>query len=152
VPVRALHIPSPSEEDPSEHIEAFAGAVKRLGGFDLCVLGIGTNGHVAFNEPGSARGSRARVVDLAEETRRAHAATFGSLGAVPRRGLTLGIADLMESRALLVLAAGAHKAAPIARALDGAPSERTPASWLAGHPEITWLLDERAASDLSARA
>jgi glucosamine-6-phosphate deaminase len=152
VPVRALHVPNPAAEDPEEHIDAFAGAVRRSGGFDLCVLGVGVNGHVAFNEPGSERDSRARVVELSEETRRAHAATFGSLDAVPRRGLTLGIADLLESRALLVLAAGPHKAEPVARAVEGERSADVPASWLRDHDDVTWLLDEAAAAALTARA
>jgi glucosamine-6-phosphate deaminase len=151
--VKALHVPNPSAEDPDEHITAFAGAVRRSGGMDLCVLGLGVNGHVAFNEPGSERDSRARVVDLTEETRRAHAPTFGSLKAVPRRGLTLGIADLMEARALLVLASGAHKASIVARVIDGGASADVPATWLREHTDVTWLLDEAAAGELQgARA
>jgi glucosamine-6-phosphate deaminase len=148
VPLRALHIPNSAAQDPEEHISAFAAAVKRAGGMDLCLLGIGTNGHVAFNEPGSAADSRAGVVDLCDETRRAHAPTFGSAEAVPGRGLTLGIADVMEARALLVLAAGARKAPIVARALEGAQSVEVPASWLRDHPAITWLLAEDAASAL----
>jgi glucosamine-6-phosphate deaminase len=150
VPVRALHVPNPAAEDPDEHIAAFAGAVRRSGGFDLCILGVGVNGHVAFNEPGSERDSRARVVELTEETRRAHIPTFGSLDAVPRRGLTLGIADLMDSRAMLVLAAGEHKASAVACAIEGEQSAEVPASWLRDHPQVTWLLDEAAAGSLSS--
>lgn len=150
VPVKALHIPNPSAEDPEEHIGAFAGAVRRSGGMDLCLLGIGTNGHVAFNEPGSEADSRARIVELAEETRRAHAPTFGSVDAVPRRGLTLGIADLLEATEILVIAAGDHKAEVVARAIEGPQSADTPASWLRSHPKITWLFDQAAASKLSA--
>ena len=150
VPVKALHVPNPSAEDPQEHITSFAGAVRRAGGMDLCLLGIGTNGHVAFNEPGSEADSRARVVELADETRRAHAATFGSVDAVPRRGLTLGIADLLEAREILVIAAGEHKSRAVAAAIEGEQSAETPASWLRNHPKITWLLDQAAASKLAA--
>jgi glucosamine-6-phosphate deaminase len=148
VPVKALHVPNPSADDPGEHIAAYAGAVRRLGGMDLCVLGVGINGHVAFNEPGSERDSRARIVELTEETRRAHAATFGSLDAVPRRGLTLGIADLMEARALVVLASGAHKSSVVAQAIEGKSSAEVPATWLRDHTDVTWLLDEAAAAEL----
>ena len=151
VPVRTLNIPNPASAEPDEHIAAFADAIRRAGGFDLCVLGIGRNGHVAFNEPGSGDDSRARVVDLAAESREAHAAAFGSLDAVPQRGLTLGVADLLEARQLLVMASGDAKAAIVARAVEGPPTAEVPASWLQGHANITWLLDEAAAAQLTRR-
>jgi glucosamine-6-phosphate deaminase len=90
-------------------------------------------------------------VALTEESRRAHATAFGSLEAVPLQGLTLGIADLLESRQLLVLAQGTGKAAIVARAIEGAQTEEVPASWLQGHERLTWLLDEAAAAQLSRR-
>lgn len=148
---RALHVPNPSAAHPDEHMRAFGDALRRAGGFDLCVLGIGANGHIAFNEPGSSRNSRARAVDLTPESRAAHAAAFGSLDAVPSRGMTLGVADLLESRAILVLASGARKAAIIARAIEGGMSADVPASWLQSHKDVTWLLDEDAASALAGR-
>ena len=144
----ALHCPNPSAQDPEEHIRAFADAIRRAGGIDLCVLGIGENGHIAFNEPGSARDSRARVVDLTIESRRAHAGAFGSLDSVPARGITLGIADLLESRSIIVLATGASKAKVVAAAIEGPQTEEVPASWLQS-VAVTWLLDEAAASSLS---
>jgi glucosamine-6-phosphate deaminase len=143
---RALHCPNPAALDPDEHIRAFADAIRRGGGLDLCVLGIGENGHIAFNEPGSARASRARVVDLAPTSRAAHAAAFGSLEAVPWRGITLGVADLLEARTMVVLASGRTKAAIVARAIHGEMTADVPASWLQTHPNITWLLDEDAAA------
>ena len=151
VPVRTLNIPNPSPANPAEHIDAYADAIRRAGGFDLCVLGIGRNGHVAFNEPGSAEDSRARVVELEASSREAHAEAFGSLEAVPARGLTLGIADLLEARTLLVLASGAAKSAVVARAIEGPPAADLPASWLQRHANITWLLDEAAAARLTRR-
>jgi len=147
-----LHLPDPAAPDPEAEIRAFAGGVRAAGGFDLCVLGIGVNGHIAFNEPGSARDSRARLVSLTPESRAAHAEAFGSLDAVPARGMTLGVADLLEARALLVLAQGDAKAAPVRDALEGAMTAAVPASWLQGHPDILWLLDEAAASRLDSRA
>lgn len=147
---RALHCPNPSAQDPDEHIRAFAGAIRRAHGLDLCVLGIGANGHIAFNEPGSARDSRARVVDLAIESRRAHASGFGSLEAVPARGMTLGVADLLESRQIIVMATGAAKAAIVSRAIDGAQTADVPASWLQSVDPL-WLLDEAAAAALKGR-
>jgi glucosamine-6-phosphate deaminase len=147
-PVKALHCPNPAAEHPGDHITAYADAIRRQGGLQLCMLGVGTNGHVAFNEPGSAQDCRARVVDLSEETRNAHVATFGSLDAVPRQGLTLGIADLMEAKSLLVLVQGASKAAILKAAIEDKPSADVPASWLRDHPDITWLIDEAAAAQL----
>jgi glucosamine-6-phosphate deaminase len=149
VGLHAVHVPNPGAADPETHIAAYAEAIRRSGGMDLCVLGVGVNGHVAFNEPGSLRDSRARVVALTPETRQAHAAGFGSLDAVPRRGVTLGVADILEARRLLVLAAGATKAAIVARALEGAVSDEVPASFLRDRADATWLLDEAAASHLT---
>jgi glucosamine-6-phosphate deaminase len=146
-----LHVPNSSGAEPHAMIERFANGIRQKGGLDLCMLGIGTNGHIAFNEPGSTVDSRARVVELTEETRRAHADAFGSLDAVPKRGVTLGIADIFESRAILVMAQGEAKAAIIARAIEEPQTAAVPASWLQGHDDVTWLLDEAAAARLASR-
>ncbi len=151
LPVRALHVPDAVAPEPEAHIADFAEAVRQAGGFDLCVLGIGTNGHIAFNEPGSARDSRARVVDLAETSRQAHAAAFGGIERVPRQGMTLGVADLLEARAIAVLATGAGKAEIVRRAIDGPMTAAVPASWLQAHGDCTWLLDAAAARTLRPR-
>jgi glucosamine-6-phosphate deaminase len=148
--LRALAVPDSSSADPHSEIARFVTAIRDAGGLDLCVLGVGTNGHIAFNEPGSALDSRARVVELTEESRRAHAADFRSLDAVPHRGMTLGVADILESRAILVLAQGAAKAPVVARAIDDPPSADVPASWLQTHTDVTWLLDEAAASEVQS--
>lgn len=150
-PVRALHIPNPAARDANEHVAAFADALRRAGGFDLCVLGIGRNGHIAFNEPGSAVDAPARVVELTPASREAHAATFGSLDDVPARGMTLGVDDILAARAILVLAHGERKAAIVHAAIEHAPSTNVPASWLQTHADVTWLLDEAAASQLAPR-
>jgi glucosamine-6-phosphate deaminase len=147
----ALHVPDPASDDAEAAIREHARAIERAGGIDLCVLGIGTNGHVAFNEPGAERDSRARVVELAASSREAHAVDFGSIEAVPDRGMTLGIADLLAARSLLVLASGAHKASIVAAAIEGAETADVPASWLRAHADLVWLLDEAAASKLSRR-
>lgn len=149
--VKALHCPDAGARYPDVHIRAFAAAIGFAGGLDLCVLGIGVNGHVAFNEPGSPRDSGARVVELAPESRAAHAEAFGSLEGVPRRGMTLGIVDVMEARALLVLVTGAHKAGAVRSAIEGAPAAAVPASWLQDHAHVTWLLDKAAAAKLGRR-
>ena len=148
-PVRAILCPDPATSEPAAEIAALGESIRAHGGLDLCVLGIGLNGHVAFNEPGSEADSPARVVDLDASTRRAHASAFGGLEAVPGRGMTLGLRDLSQSRALLILGTGVHKAAILRLALDGPASPTCPASLLRVHPAVTWLLDRDAASLLS---
>lgn len=149
--VKALHCPDAGARYPDVHIRAFAAAIGLAGGLDLCVLGVGVNGHIAFNEPGSARDAGARVVELAEASRAAHAAEFGSIEQVPWRGMTLGVVDLLAARRVFVLATGAHKADVVRAAIEGAPSAEVPASWLQAHGDVTWLLDESAAAKLSRR-
>lgn len=148
VPLHALHIPNPSAQDPEEHIAAFADAIRRSGGLDLCVLGVGTNGHIAFNEPPSAVGAPARVVTLAPSSREAHAEAFGGLEHVPTRAMTLGVDDLLAARRILALATGAHKAAIVRRAIEDPATADVPVSWLQRHPDCTWLLSAQAASEL----
>lgn len=149
VPFRALRCPDASATDPDSHILAFAEQIRIAGGLDLCVLGIGVNGHVAFNEPGSARDGRARGVALTAASREAHAEAFGSLDRVPASGMTLGVADLLESRRILVLAQGQRKAPIVRAALRGPQGARVPATWLRLHSDVTWLLDAAAASLLA---
>lgn len=151
IALHALHVPNPGAEDPDAHIAAFADALARAGGLDLCVLGIGRNGHIAFNEPGAAFDAPARVVMLDDVSRQAHAATFGGIERVPLRGMTLGVADILASRRILVLAHGAHKAEVVAAAIEGAPTAALPASWLQRHEGVTWMLDEEAAGRLARR-
>jgi len=149
VAFRALRCPDAATTHPGSHIRAFADEIRRSGGLDLCVLGIGVNGHIAFNEPGSARDSRARAVALTPASRNAHAEAFGSLDRVPVSGMTLGVADLLESRRILVLAQGPAKAPIVHAALRDHQGAEVPATWLQSHSDVTWLLDGAAASLLS---
>lgn len=149
VPVRELYCPNAADDHPARHIEEYAAAVRATGGLDLAVLGIGANGHVAFNEPGSERDAPSRVIDLAADSRTAHAEAFGGLGNVPAQGMTLGIADLLQARAILVLATGAHKADIVRAAVEDPPTADVPASWLQTHERVVWLLDVTAASKLA---
>lgn len=144
---REVRCPDPAARKPETHIAAYAKALRKAHRIDLCLLGIGTDGHIAFNEPGSERDSRARVVELTEESRQAHADDFGSLAAVPRTAMTLGVADLLESRAVIVLATGAEKATIIARAIEGPQTAAVPASWVQSVGAL-WLLDAAAAAGL----
>jgi len=126
----------------------YAAALAAAGGIDLQLLGIGRNGHIGFNEPGSARDSRTRVVELAPETRADAAQLFGGLANVPQRAITLGIADILDARAIRVLAFGAGKAQIVRRMLEGEIGPACPASFLRGHRDLRLVLDEPAAAGL----
>ena len=119
-----------------------------LGGVDLQLLGIGRNGHLAFNEPGSALDSRTRVVALSATTRRDNAEPFGA-EPVPTHAVTQGIGTILEARHLVLLATGEAKAAAVAAALTGPVTSECPASVLNRHPHVTVVLDAAAAGCLS---
>lgn len=138
-----VHIPGGAGE-----ARGYAEALQRAGGIDLQVLGVGRNGHIGFNEPGSARDSRTRVVSLAHETRAAAAPAFGGLENVPERALTLGVAEILEARAIRVLAFGKGKAEIVRRMLLGEVGPDCPASFLRGHADLRVLLDTGAAARL----
>lgn len=116
------------------------------GVFDVAVLGIGTNGHLGLNEPGSRVASRARVVDLHRSTQEA-SATYGS-GPLPERGVTFGLGNIMDASSVWLLATGMHKALIVADALTGPISTSVPASVLQEHPDLEVFLDPEAASRL----
>ncbi len=129
--------------------ERYEAALAAAGGVDLQVLGIGTDGHLAFNEPGSSLASRTRLKTLTEGTRRDNARFFGSLVEVPRHVLTQGLGTIRRARHLLLVATGEGKAQAVAEAVEGPVSASCPASVLQLHPHATVLLDEAAASRLA---
>ncbi|MEW6637809.1 MAG: glucosamine-6-phosphate deaminase, partial [Actinomycetota bacterium] len=142
-----VHVPDGSAPDPKAECERYEAAIREAGGADLCVLGIGRNGHIGFNEPGAPFSSRTRVVRLAESTRKVNAADFEGNRA-PERAISVGMATIFDSSKILLLASGANKARAVAAAVEGEPSEAVPASMLLRHPDTTFLLDEEAASAL----
>jgi glucosamine-6-phosphate deaminase len=115
---------------------------------DLAVLGIGRNGHVAFNEPGSAPDTRTRVVELTEATRRTTLHDFGSLAQAPTRALAVGLRTLLYARELVVLATGDVKARALREMLTGPPRAAAPPSLLRMHPRLTVICDREAAAEL----
>lgn len=151
VRLREFHLLSSDAEQPEAECERFRSLIEEAGGLDLVVLGIGRNGHIGFNEPGSPFDSTARRVALTDTSREAYAPVFGSLDETPAFGLTLGIADLLAARGALLLAKGVEKATAVAQALEGPVTEALPASALQRHPALTVLLDEDAASGLKSR-
>ena len=151
LPFRALHVMDSEALDAGAECARFLRLIEEAGGLDLVVLGIGRNGHLAFNEPGSPFDSHARLVALEEQSHEPYIELFGSLEATPAFGLTLGLADLMPARKALLLASGAVKAVAVARALEGPVTEDVPASVLQRHRDLTVVLDREAAGRLSQR-
>ena len=146
-----VHVPDGAAPDPEAECRRYERAIRAAGGVDLCVLGIGRNGHIGFNEPGASFDSRTRVVRLAESTRRVNATDFEGERA-PERAISVGMRTISDSREVLLLASGANKAEAVAAAVGGEVSEDVPASALRLHPNVTLLLDRDAASLLEGPA
>nr|WP_231703607.1 glucosamine-6-phosphate deaminase [Arthrobacter sp. zg-Y179] len=144
-------VPDGGAEDPAQAAEAFERRLEQSGGVDLQLLGIGHNGHLAFNEPGSPLDSRTRVQRLSETTRRANARFFPSIGEVPRFCITQGLGTIRRARHLLLLVRGEGKAGILERALTGPVDTDCPASILQLHPRVTVIADEAAASGVEGR-
>ena len=129
--------------------ERYETALAAAGGVDIQVLGIGTDGHLAFNEPGSSLGSLTRIKTLTDQTREDNARFFGSVEEVPRHVLTQGLGTILRARHLLLLATDSEKAGAVAAAVEGPVTAACPASVLQLHAHVTVLLDGPAGAGLS---
>jgi glucosamine-6-phosphate deaminase len=135
--------------DPAEECQRYERAIAAAGGIDIQILGIGTNGHIGFNEPGPELRSRTHRVTLWPETRDSNASLFGGDPAqVPAEALSMGMATILQARALILLANGGDKTACIERALKGPLTTALPASFLQLHHDVDIILDAEAARDL----
>lgn len=153
IDVANTHLPAcPPGADPFAVGPAYESLIRRHGGIDLQVLGIGRNGHIGFNEPTSSLASRTRVKTLTQETLRANRRYFEDADRQPQTAVTMGIATIMEARRILLLATGEDKAEAVRRCVEGAVSAMWPASVLQMHATVTVLIDEAAASRLERRA
>ena len=121
---------------PDRNTQAYEDKIKEKGGIDLCILGIGTNGHIAFNEPGSSFDSRTRVVDLSEQTIHDNSRFFDSEQDVPRQAITMGLGTIMESKRIILIAQGKKKKDILDKALFGKITEELPASILQIHENM----------------
>lgn len=146
---RFVHVPNGMVEDIEAHCAWYEEQIQAFGGIDLQVLGIGANGHIAFNEPGSSLGSRTRVKTLTEKTRQDNARFFDSMDEVPRYAITMGIGTIMEARELVLLAAGESKAEAVRAAVEGPLMAAVPASMIQMHRVAHVIVDRAAASLLS---
>ncbi|MCR1786594.1 glucosamine-6-phosphate deaminase [Nocardioides carbamazepini] len=151
IPADRVHGPDPAPDGLATAGERYEEALVAAGGVDVQILGIGADGHLAFNEPGSSLASLTRLKTLTEETRRDNARFFDSIDDVPRHVLTQGLGTILRARHLVLLATGAGKAAALAAAVEGPLSASCPASVLQLHPHVTVLADAAAAEKLARR-
>jgi glucosamine-6-phosphate deaminase len=147
-----INIPDGMTADIPASCRKYEQAIRSAGGIDIQVLGIGTNGHIGFNEPSSSLSSRTRIKTLTEQTRRDAAAAFGGEDDVPHHVLTMGLGTIMDSRMCLLLAFGAKKARAVALAAEGPMTSMVPGSVLQMHPRAIMVLDTEAAADLKMAA
>jgi len=146
-----VHLPSGevAEREIEAHCRKYEVAIRAAGGIDLQILGIGRNGHIGFNEPGSTKQSRTRRIRLDRLTRKDAASDFFGEEYVPDWALTMGVGTILEAREICLLAFGEHKAAIIRRLVEGEASGRVAASHLQEHPKVTIYLDQATAADLT---
>ena len=143
------HILDGMTKDPEKECMAYEAAIKAAGGIELFLGGIGNNGHIAFNEPGSSLNSRTRVVTLTSDTRKVNARFFNNdPEKVPAQALTVGIGTVMDAREVLILVSGRQKAKALQAAVEGPVSQWCPLSCLQMHPEAIIVCDEEAAEEL----
>lgn len=147
---RFVHIPMGMSKDIDGFCEWYENKIKEHGGIDLQILGIGANGHIAFNEPGSSLGSRTRIKTLTEKTRKANARFFKSMEEVPKYAITMGVGTIMEAHRLLLLASGEDKAEAIRWTVEGPIASKWPATIVQLHRYANVIVDRAAASMLEA--
>lgn len=141
-------VPDGLEADSQKACEKFEQAVAALGGVDLQLLGMGHNGHIGFNEPGSSFPTGCHCADLAPRTLQANGKYFDNPGEMPRQAYSMGIGTIMRARKILLAVSGAEKADALAKALTGPVTPEVPASILQFHPDVTVVADEAALSQL----
>jgi len=145
-----VHVPSGliAGKDIDDYCQWYENEIKKAGGIDIQVLGLGGDGHIAFNEPGSSLASRTRIVALTEETIEANSRFFEKKEDVPRFAISMGVGTVMEAKHCLILANGEKKAGAVKAFVEGPVTSQITASALQMHPKVTALFDAKAASNL----
>jgi len=145
-----IHLPNGewTKENLKESCTAYEQTIEKIGGIDLQILGIGKNGHIGFNEPGSSFHSKTRVIHLDQQTRMANTYEFHDLNKVPKLAITVGISSIMKAKKIVLLAWG-DKASIVAKSIEGDVTEQIPASVLQNHDDCTFVIDELASLDLT---
>jgi glucosamine-6-phosphate deaminase len=146
-----IHIPNGelSKDEIKVHCADYEKKIEEAGGIDLQILGIGNNGHIGFNEPGSSIHSRTRLINLENSTRLANAYEFANIAQVPRLAITMGINTILKAKKIILLAWGPGKAPVVQQAVEGNVTEGVPASLLQNHADCAFILDEAAAAELT---
>jgi glucosamine-6-phosphate deaminase len=148
VPEENIHIPDGNAADEEQACRDYEDALKKHT-VDIQVLGIGSDGHIAFNEPGTPFTSETHLMDLTEQTRKDNARFFEqNIDLVPTKAITQGLASIMRAKKIILIATGANKADAVYNMIKGSKSEDCPASILQGHSDVTVFLDQDAASKL----
>jgi glucosamine-6-phosphate deaminase len=145
------HIPdgTTAKESIKQHCATYEQKIADAGGVDLQILGIGINGHIGFNEPGSSMFTKTRLTTLTNSTRLANSYEFANISEVPRLAITMGIGTILKAKKILLMAWGPTKAPVIHQSVEGDDTEHVPASLLQNHDDVTFLVDEMAASELT---
>lgn len=148
IPPQSVYIPSGTTDNYEAFCRWYERRIVECGGIDLQILGIGADGHIAFNEPSSSLGSRTRIKTLARQTIEDNARFFDKIEDVPIYAITMGVGTILEARQILMVANGAHKAAAVAAAIEGPVTSMITASALQLHRDTAVYLDREAAKDL----
>ena len=149
IPEDQIHLPNGVAEDMERECRDYERRIRIAGQVDIQILGLGVNGHIGFNEPGTSFSSRTHIVDLDESTREANARFFNSIEEVPTQAITMGIETIMESREILLLVSGEPKAEALKELFEGQVTEEFPASILKEHANVTVIADQSALSKVN---
>ena len=145
------HVLNGLAKDWRKEVKAYEAAIKKAGGIDIQVLGIGSDGHIAFTEPGSSLSSRTRLVALTPQTIKDNSLFFKKAADVPKQALSMGVGSIMEAKKVVLLAFGKNKADAVAAAVEGGVSQFCTASALQMHPDAWFFIDEAAAAKLKLK-
>ena len=146
IPEENINFLDGNAEDPEEECRRYEEKIKAAGGIDIQLLGIGSNGHIAFNEPADCFQRWSHVVTLKESTVKDNSRFFKSIDEVPTQAVTMGIGSIMQAKKILIIAIGENKAKAIKQLIDGNVTPMCPASVLQFHTDVTLMLDKAAAS------
>lgn len=151
IPLKNIHIPDGqvNKTDIKTHCQQYEKMIMDAGGIDLQILGIGNNGHIGFNEPGSGIYSKTRLITLDNSTRIANSYEFANISQVPRLAITMGISTIVKAKKIILMAWGPAKASVLKKAVEEDDTEQVPASLLQHHDDVTFYVDEAAASELT---
>ncbi|MEK6645437.1 MAG: glucosamine-6-phosphate deaminase [Candidatus Firestonebacteria bacterium] len=151
IPKKNIHVPDGKADDIEKFCLWYEKEMEKLGGIDLQVLGIGRDGHIAFNEPGSSLGSRTRIKTLTKETIEDNARFFKNMDEVPKFAITMGVGTIMDAKHCLMLANGANKAGVLAATVEGSVTAQVTASVLQLHSKVTTICDEASSTCLKRK-